>query len=153
MLMGSLPSSVLESEDGPRSGSHSRLFSGLIVIGTVTIRCTNRSSPHTYNHHFMNEIAATSTETVHQGELPVLSILPSTSNFTWHGLPLCYKDSSILRAHVIHVQQHSHYLRGLRAYLSSPVANKLSLSLLTVCYSAPTIVIVVALESRVPHVH
>ena len=28
---------VPDGEDGPRSGSHSRLFSGLIVIGNVNI--------------------------------------------------------------------------------------------------------------------
>ena len=36
------------SGDGPRSGSHSRLFSGLIVIGTVNIWCTKRIGPYRY---------------------------------------------------------------------------------------------------------
>ena len=39
---------VLEGEDGLGLGFHSRPFSELIVISTVTIRCTKQSGPYLY---------------------------------------------------------------------------------------------------------
>ena len=48
LMLNQYTTLLAADEDGPGSGSHSRLYSGLIVAGTVNIWCTERSSPFQY---------------------------------------------------------------------------------------------------------